>query len=624
MSTSPPLEWIGQPLGPRFVLLECESTGRNGSGWTITSSSGEQYQLTAVKLPDFLHETRATFVVCRDVARVYWSFEEALRTVRPPSIGVLRRAVRDGRVASWEIWPEVIDDSRGGRCEQSTHGGQQSTVAQLIEQVENWLAATVAILNSSKPFCQTILPNAAVPLAQRYAVQVEIALGCPQQALLQLSRSCRSQLASHFEEVRRTREVAIQHRAELRRCYRPKTGAIRMHKELPDYDTRVLREWLASRWSNLQIGEEYPIAPPGTDDWVSVRIWDWLAVAGCHPEIANWIEFEQACHALKYLRATSTPELAIEYAVCPRLRAIQSWAGRLIDERHLEPLDGYQLGLLRLPDLETRCLMITAYSMTGTQVPDWFTSSSDLHQTIVERSEILQLTPPTTNVNRLVAVLMRCIGLRFSVRLCQSFVSHNLSMNLELSVVGRLRDRLLDTFPCLDDYQCLHGRLLANHLGLLIEDPSTYQRLSHALSIASGESGRDARVRVLQQEIRQITNPSLYPPINFDNREDIERKMLAALCHARTTCTGRHRTPCRFGVSTAEFLDLADDFVKALLFELGTELSLPMLVVGDAILVFTPVKVDQDRLRQEIEVRVGVLADRVLRSPIAMELNWIA
>lgn len=144
------------------------------------------------------------------------------------------------------------------------------------------------------------------------------------------------------------------------------------------------------------------------------------------------------------------------------------------------------------------------------------------------------------------------------------------------------------------------------------------------MSIASGESGRDARVQVLQQEIRQITNPSLYPPINFDNREDIERKMLAALCHARTTCTGRHRTPCRFGVSTAEFLDLADDFVKALLFELGTELSLPMLVVGDAILVFTPVNVDQDRLRQEIEVRMGVLADRVLHSPIAMELNWNA
>ncbi len=350
MSTSPPLEWTGQPLGPRFVLLECESTGRNCLGWTITSSSGDQYQLTTPRVPDFLQETQSTLVVCCDVARVYWTLEEALRTVSPPSIGVLRGTVRDGRVASYEIWPRMIEDSRGGSHGRSTHGGQQSTVGPPIEQVKNWLAATAAILNWSNASSQSILPNAAIPLAQRYAVQATIALGRPRQPLHSLSRDCHSQLAAHFEEIRRTREDAIRHRAELRRCYRPKTGAIGMHNELPNYDSRILREWLTSRWSNLQTGEEYPVAPPGTDGQVSVRIWDWQAVAGCHPEIANWIEFEQACHALKYLRATSTPELAIEYAVCPRLRAIQSWAGRLIDERHLEPPDGYRLGILRLPD----------------------------------------------------------------------------------------------------------------------------------------------------------------------------------------------------------------------------------------------------------------------------------
>lgn len=612
-------------VGPRFVLVECETSVH--STWRTLTSDRVAGRVTVAELPRFLDATQRFLTVCRDVAKVFWTMDKALRSSRHPQfLRLLRQGVREGRWTDFRLWQLVIQHSISSEDDCSISFPEETaTLSGWIPAVEQMILCTVAIARESarnhlSP--NEVLPYAAVHLGQRRAVQGAIALGRLERPKLLASAGHRLRLIRVFEDQRRDSEVIIQHEPELRRCFRPSSGAISLRGGLPDVDLTRLRKWLSTRWTAQRAAEDYPVQPPSLFNRVSTEPADWKQVAHGGSPIAAWLRFEESSRALNYLSKAASNEVEIHYDFVPRLQETDSWLGRAVQLSLIAPADGHRLGVLRFTDLDSRCLAAIA----NLPVPSESESLTDLNEFVAARVHVSASHRPLDTMpiatKRIAANLMLATGLRLSDQCLLGLIQES-NVELDLQTIRTMREQLLDLFPPLDDYECSTGRRLGEYCGLAADVfIANQRRLSQEVHIAAVEELADMR----QRRIYNVFREYCAAPIDVQARLMTAQLVDAAIGYAlmddcRSGLSPRRRS-CRFGVSNAEFLDLADDFRKALLFELAVELDLTLALVDRSILILYPEEQDAAAVRLRVEAYLTTLGQSMLNSPVVCELDW--
>lgn len=620
--------WEGQPVGAGQVLLvptDADPGTQQRRGWCVGSAIGASYRLGSEQLPAFLAAHRNRVLVCRDAPRVFWSLSSQLRASGDQSaIGILRRAVLEGRFVDVDIWQRLIDLSQNGYGDQVTHpediGSPMTSLASRTVQLEQ---ATRQALELGPP--EAFSP-AANWLAMTFAVRGAIALGQPLPLQFAMSAVDRG---SAIEELQRNQAELgnqIESRKDLRHCYRGSPGPIKLRNGLPDYDSPKLRTRLAQRWHDLHDAHEYPAPPARRNNKVSLEPQDWGCLVDCDVELELWAKFEQVCRTIEFLRGFEF--IDVEYEVVPRLRPRNVALLGLVGHGWLRPRSGKTLVEVRFPDLESRCLaslcqsrfLQSALARAAGEQPNlnvYVADSLGLAARLFQASSQSNALSP--DLQAVAAMLIRGAGLKLSDRALQRLIRQASGIDVGLQQLRGVRNQLVEVF----------GELRA----LEYETPNLIAR---SLELREGSWDSDAGLATHRFHRAIYTNqwrpfrwllepggPTYSTTVRLNEGEQGDPSLAnyseGLLSETRRTSSGRVRGRCHLSVSTAEYLDLADDTLKAIMFEIASEQGFAGGCFGGNLLVEVPESDETEQIRRQIETTTNLIGYRVLGMPLPCE-----
>lgn len=445
--------------------------------------------------------------------------------------------------------------------------------------------------------------------ATQRAARAASALAARGEFPLVLAPQDREEWLGNAERRRQERERTMC--PELRRCYSPASGAIRFRNGHPDVDNARLRRWLREQWKSLQTEQDYPLAAP-----TGTRPADWTLAARCLPEVAVWEEYEYACKLLRSLgnmpQGSQTTRLA--WKTEPRLALCEPEWGTLLGRQQFRPQPGHMFLVMDLPDLESRCLFAVCRQWFPERAHAVPSNQADWNQ---EVADALQLT--AAGAAMIAAALMLGTGLLLSDLAVARLIEHSTGTFRSPAEIGELRERLVRLFPELDRYELRSLREFRGKFDV------------------TGRCGGNDRLRMHQLHLAAFTGTTqtllaqFEDELHFDARQRLsrwrtdsgDRTRLAdeLLAVPRRTSSGQVIGPSRFGVATAEFLDLADDFRQQLLVEL-IALGYSFIAWKEQVVGMLPEKVDHSAIEARLRHAVTRIGESMLGGAPYVEIGW--
>lgn len=625
------MPWDGRPLGEGFLAWGCDGAVLGGSDcWIVAAQDGMPHSIARTRVEEFLALHKDREIVCRNAPEVFWTLDAQLRISSDGAARrQLRRFVQDGRWIDLGIWQRLVDLAEDGYAARptplDTAGGED--ISTIVAQAVELKSLTQRLLQMPGDVLHV---TGADRLGVSYAVKGAVALA--RQPALQLAPS--SVGRAELELRRRELERRLNSFPALRQCYRSEDGSIKADRNWPQYRQERLRRWLRERWDILREPHDYPAPAPHHAGEFSIRPQDWGRIVRCDEQLALWAEFEETFHAIKMLGNAAGDTLPIHTETLPRLKAVPFGSDVLTRVVRFTPTAGKSLIRIRLPDLESRCLAVMCRWRYGqSQLADAAIDSENLNELVADALALdagpgpLRTDLPTESESarrQVAASLLFATGLKLGDRALQGLLEAA-GIVSDLRAIREKRERLVQVFPELEVLECetaatVYARFQAD------VPREIRRRISQELHIAVGSSTQAPERTSRLHGLHQLHS------LGFDGFHELLKRFQGAtsaeslaedlLAEKRRTPSGRVRGRCRLTVGTAEFLDLADDVKKTILFALAVELDYRVAVTADAL--WAEVTGDVLRAQTQVSALIQAAGATMLSMPLASEFEVIS
>lgn len=630
------IAWDGKPLGEGFVAWGCDGAVPGESDrWLVAAEDGTSQSIARTRVAEFLTLHADREIVCRNAPDVFWALDAQLRANSAAAArNQLRRAVQGGRWIDLEIWQRLVDLAEDGYGARSTplvtaDGEDISTVAAQAVELKS---ATQRLLEMPGDMLRA---TGADRLGVSHAVKGAIALAKKPTLLCPLSSGERAEAVVELEERRSGLEERLKGFPNLWKCYQSQDGSIKVVGNWPPYRRQQLRKWLHERWNDLREPHDYPAPAPQHAGEISIRLQDWGRLVRSDEQLMLWAEFENTFHAIKELRSAAVETLPIRYEIMPRLKAVPFGIDLLTRVARLAPTAGKRLLRIQLPDLESRCLAAMCSWWYGqSKLADAANDSGNLNEIVADvlsldagreppRMDIRSESDPTRR--QIAASLLFATGLNLGDRASYALLQ-SAGIICDWSGIREMRQRLVSAFPELDAVECRTSAIFHRRFAYGPVIPEKWREITQQIHVAvnpsTPPSERTSRIRGVQRFHQMEYARSRELMHKFEGNPSAESLAEDLLAEQRRTPSGRLRGRCRLTEATAEFLDLADDVKKTILFALAVEQELPVAVTSDALWV--EVRDDGSTSQHHVDAVIQVTGARMLSMPLACEIKVIS
>lgn len=600
--------WNGETLGTCSAAIALTDAPNGDVELEVLTTDEDSFAVREERLGEFLTAAADATFFCNGAAELYWRLDAALRRYRAADVAVLRRIVRDGRLVDLDLWAATLEAAlpAGQRDSQRLPDNRDTGCQAMLDRVKrldqirgNWPMLGTAGGSDSR-------------LGVGFSVQAAIAQQKFAGLRLELQQAERAALIRDVDNQLRRVLEELERVTELRRCYRPTEGDIRMANGRPKSNTHVLRKWLHQTWHRLRAEHDYPVEPPRTTSPAA-----WRSLVDSHDHLSTWAEFEDLCRLRTALENNTSP---VEPAVTvPRLHRLNEYWDRLAGRGVLRPPEGFQFITVKLPDLESRCLArICADSFGESHLLVDAEDAEDLNRHVAGVIDSKTVMPALSEdaSSRLSTAFLFATGLLLPDKALVTLLRRKCEVEVTLDEVRRLRNTLLAAYPDLDAYECRSAEVIYANLEISADRQPSDNPRRFAQAHYIGANTTDFTQLFFHQGPYRVLGR--VPELQTFLRRGMSGHELAVrtLSCWRQTRTGRLHAPTIFGPETAEFLDLADDVRKSLLFELANQLNGAVGIVADQIVVAIPEGTDFER----IELQVRAACDRVGQQILELRL----
>jgi hypothetical protein len=627
--------WDGQPLADGLLALAPGGDGgvpQEHCDWLVATVDAQPWLLPEGRVAEFLACHSGRVLVCRDAPSVYWALVSQLHAnASPAAIGQLRRAIKDGRFVDLDIWQRLLDLAEDGYGKRTTPPDPTCAagISGLVSKAAEFEGATRRMLGMPP---RSLFPNSTNWLGLNNVVKAAVALLMRPSLQFPLSPAERADALEDLERRRSDLTEQVKSHPNLLRCYELADGSIKFHKDLSQYESRRLRAWLHERWNGLREPHDYLSPAPQRDSKISIRPEDWGRLADCDEQLALWAQLEKTCHAMKSLRSLTGETLAIDYELVPRLKTNWPGIGLLASLGRLRPTPGKSLVRIRFPDLESRCLAAMCRTRYGeSRLADAAGEPGNLNRHVADAlASCAAVDGPWTDGRSAsdpvgpaaAAALLFAAGLNLGDRAAQGLIKRASGSVLDLGVIRETRQRLISLFPELEALECETAAVFHRRFayGPVITEQRRHITQQIHLAVEPSESLSIRRSRLMKtMALHHMDHDKSRELLGkLQSKRSSESLAEDLLADQRWTTSGRLRGRCRLTEATAEFLDLTDDVLKGVLYELGVEKGLRVGMIGGTLVV--EAADESSLLHAELESRIQIVGNHILSMPLAFEM----
>jgi len=387
-----------------------------------------------------------------------------------------------------------------------------------------------------------------------------------------------------------------------------------LDSDLPRTNHRQLREVLLEIANDLPgvDGVPFPIfttdvgaTPLIPEDWGGLREYD--------SKLSAWWTLDDSCRELHFVRRFQGLPINIGYLIVPRIRPQPraSVLKRLINRGLLCRPGAGRYFVLEFSELELRAL--AAWCEYRFETSAMATAYRDYQNPVTRLAEAITLNHHIGEDQRIqiAQLLLTAIAQKIGRTSFKRIVEFKLNLSLDLQAVASYEQAAFDLFPELLGYQDDVADRLAANLCLsrdLIERELVSQE--DFASISGQILGRRRRGMAFRQlfDLSQDTEIGIRT-MNIEDKSALYLALLGRVCRLPT---GRIRGKCVFAPGNAEYLDLADDAMKAAVYAVAVSSGEIVALAGRTLLVWAGEQFDE----RALITRASAAASGILNVPV--------
>jgi hypothetical protein len=432
---------------------------------------------------------------------------------------------------------------------------------------------------------------------------------------------------------------------EAKGCFKLDNGQVRFTpKGQPDYRQRTLETWLQSTTDLLHDRHGVPLLVPEDEQGkITAKAKWWNDVPRCHPLLRTWADLEAAARLLHFLRHGAGPDFRPRFTLLPRVESDEPdlvQLQRLGLAKVLMPAPGFQMVHLRLCNLELGALAAVLQVFMAPDASSFasmFSEEVDPAVVVGARLAAIDLENPGNLKAAVPANDRHCLGIAKAALFAiprglgagalREIARGDYRVDMTEPEAARVIKSMDTAFPDLAKY------LRDDAESLLAENLGTKDRLiGEMLERSTGRKWNHATLRKTFRSFRKVhgsVDEGLWLALDRHNRnpvigdylkvKEVTPSLFRALFGSKaTTLTGRARGQLVYTEARqAKYLDLADDAVKAVLYELAATGFVVVAVSNDEIMLASRSPINEPellRIERLATVAVGqVLSDMPVR-----------
>jgi hypothetical protein len=542
-----------------------------------------------------------------DARRILWDFSRSHRLI---DIGLLDQLVTlggNGTVRPPALPLRALAGCHGGVSAPDGAGQTQvvapATLAERIpdELLEAATSEVIAVFQMYRALGQRVSEINAVagssqaafgPLGLGLQVQGAIAAEHAARNGLHIGPGTMTGLVQALSGVQNSCINQLTADRKAKACFKQDDNKVRLdHLGFPEFRPRTLAKWLESVLRELQDRHRVGFVPPGAEDVISTCPEDWGVLVRCHRFLRAWADLLSASRLRLHFQKNQVSVIHPQYQILPR---IGSDKPSLDDVRRsglrvmFRPSNGHCFLVIQLCDLDLRALAAVCLQRYSTrELAAVFQSGRDV---AVHTAARLSMMEPAafarletedhdrhTRWIRSARAALFAVPRGLGVAELREIARSDFDVELSLGEARDVDQRLLTVYPELAEYlRDDAGNLLAANLrttdkaiGELLEahvkrfKPRDLRNAFRAQRKVKGNI--DSRLWATLEHGNN--NPTLKPL--FDKKEFGPALYRALSGRDVLVQSGRVRGRLPFSdARQVEYLDLADDAMKAVLYDL--------------------------------------------------------
>jgi hypothetical protein len=451
------------------------------------------------------------------------------------------------------------------------------------------------------------------PLGLGIQVQARIALEKPQPMPMVDSNRVADVIA-HLEQQIQQLTPIVRRWRQLAECLKWKGDRIALRKDLPNINETRLRTWLgeiASELTNVE-GVPFPIFQTRRGD-APIIPEDWGYLRRCDARLNAFWQLYDLCHKLHFIRKHSGQPINVNYELVPRIRPSLRTAilKELINHGLLRRLEPGRYIVLDFSGLDFRALAAWCeYRFGVSALARAYRNGEDPVDQLAVQLMLKQHIDPQKRI-LLAQHLLTAIAQKMGTSCIASLVQSEFNLSLDSPTVAGWEQAAFELFPELRRYQDDVADRLAANLGV---NPATIEQELCACDDFSTISAQICGRKLRGAAFAKLCNLIQDLELRFQAMYGVDNPKLynALLGCSFHLPTGRIRGKCVFARGNAEYLDLADDALKAALYAICASSGEIVAVADRTVVVWTGEQIDV----QAANTRASDAAMNLLNVPV--------